>query len=84
VEPLEFHSVDLTTIPHVNGDLDWVNTPIPAPIPVFQTLPAVADYNPFNNQLAEALQQLSENLNKGISTKASPIKGPYSGHLQQF
>ena len=54
VEPLEFHGVDLTTIPHIDDDLDWVNAPIPVPTPVFQT-PPVADRDPVNNQLAEAL-----------------------------
>jgi len=33
---------------------DWVNAPIPVPTPVFQT-PPIADRNPVNNQLAEAL-----------------------------
>jgi len=56
VEPLEFHSVDPATIPHVDNDPDWVNTPIPTPTPMFQTSPPVADCNPVNNQLAEALQ----------------------------
>jgi len=54
VEPLEFHGVDPTTIPHIDDDLDWVNAPIPVPTPVFQT-PPVADRDPVNNQLAEAL-----------------------------
>ena len=44
VEPLEFHSVNPTTIPHIDNDLDWVDTPIP-----------IANHNPVNNQLAEAL-----------------------------
>jgi len=48
VEPLEFHGVDFSTIPHVDA-------PIPVPTPMFQTPPAVADCNPINNQLAEAL-----------------------------
>ena len=39
VEPLEFHSVDPATIPHVDNDPDWVNASIPAPTPVFQTSP---------------------------------------------
>jgi len=54
VEPLEFHSVDPFTVPHVDDNLDWVDAPIPVPTPVFQT-PSVADRNPINNQLAEAL-----------------------------
>ena len=54
MEPLEFYGVDPATIPYVDDDLDWVNTPIPVLTPVFQTLP-VADHNPINNQLAEAL-----------------------------
>jgi len=36
---------------------------------VFQTSPPVADCNPVNNQLAEALQQLSENLDRGSASK---------------
>jgi len=56
VEPLEVHGVDLTTIPHVHNDPDWVDAPIPVPIPVFQTSPPVTNCNPVNNQLAEALQ----------------------------
>jgi len=55
VEHLEFHSVNSSTIPYVNNDPDWVDAPIPVSIPVFQTLPPVADRNPVNNQLAEAL-----------------------------
>jgi len=55
VETLEFHNVDPATISHVDNDLDWVDAPIPAPTPVFQTLPPVANRNPINNQLAEAL-----------------------------
>jgi len=63
VNPSEFHNVDPITVPHVNDDPDWVDAPIPAPTPIFQTPSPVADHNPFNNQLAEALRQLSENLN---------------------
>jgi len=55
VEPLEFHSVNPTTIPHIDNDLDWVDTPIPIATPVFQTSPPIANHNPVNNQLAEAL-----------------------------
>jgi len=73
VEPSEFHSVDPSTVPHVNDDPDWVDTPIPVPTPVFQT-PSVADRNPINNQLAEALQQLSENLNRGSAPKPHQSK----------
>jgi len=74
VEPSKFHGVDPTTIPHVNNDLDWVNAPIPAPTPVFQTPPLVADRNLFNNQLAEALRQLLENLNRGSAPKPHQSK----------
>jgi len=70
VEPSEFHSVDPTTIPHVNDNPDWIDAPISVPTPVFQTLSPVADHNPVNNQLAEALQQLSENLNRGSAPKS--------------
>jgi len=69
VEPLEFHDIDPVTISHVNNDLNWVDTPISVPTPIFQTLPPVADHNLINNQLAEALQQLSENLNRGSAPK---------------
>jgi len=72
-EPSEFHRVDPTTIPHINDDPDWVDAPIPVPTPVFQT-PLVADHNPINNQLAEALQQLSENLNRGSAPKPHQSK----------
>ena len=74
VEPSEFHSVNPATIPHVNDDPDWVDAPIPVPTPVFQTPSAVADRNPINNQLAEALQQLSENLNRGSAPKPHQSK----------
>jgi len=40
---------------------------------VFQT-PPVTDRNPINNQLAEALQQLSENLNRGSAPKPHQLK----------
>jgi len=73
VEPSEFHRVDPTTIPHINNDLDWVNAPIPVPTPMFQTL-LVADCNSINNQLAEALRQLSENLNRGSAPKPHQSK----------
>jgi len=73
VEPLEFHGVDLSTIPHVDDDPDWVNAPIPVSTPVFQT-PPVAAHNPVNNQLAEALRQLSENLNRGSALKPHQLK----------
>jgi len=73
VELLEFHRVDPATIPHINDDLDWVNAPIPVPTPVFQT-PPVTDCNPINNQLAEALWQLSENLNRGSAPKPHQLK----------
>ena len=73
VEPLEFHRVDPTTIPHVDDDLDWVDAPIPVLTPVFQT-PPVADRNPINNQLAKALRQLSENLNRGSAPKPQQSK----------
>jgi len=49
VEPLEFHNVDPITISHVDNDPDWVDAPIPAPTPIFQNPPPVADQNPFNN-----------------------------------
>jgi len=55
VEPSEFHGVDSSTVPHVDNDLDWVDAPIPVLTPVFQTSPPVADCNPINNQVAEAL-----------------------------
>ena len=73
VEPSEFHGVDPTTIPHIDDDPDWVDAPIPVPTPVFQT-PPVADHNPVNNQLAEALRQLSENLNRGSAPKPHQSK----------
>jgi len=66
VEPSEFHGVDPSTVPQVDA-------PIPVPTPVFQT-PPVADRNPVNNQLAEALQQLSENLNRGSVPKPHQSK----------
>ena len=69
VDLLEFHSVDPMTIPHIDNDPDWVNAPIPVPIPVFQTPSPVVDYNPINNQLAKTLQQLLENLNRGSAPK---------------
>jgi len=69
VEPSEFHNVDPITIPHIDGNPDWVDALIPASTPVFQTSPPVVDRNPINNQLAEALQQLSENLNRGSAPK---------------
>ena len=72
-EPLEFHGVDPTTIPHIDNDPDWVNAPITVPTPVFQT-PSVADHNPINNQLAEALRQLLENLNRGSAPKPHQSK----------
>ena len=59
VDSLEFYDMDPITVPYIDNNPDWVDTPIPAPTPaltpVFQTLPPIADYNPFNNQLAEAL-----------------------------
>jgi len=73
VEPLEFHGMDPFTVPHVNNDPDWVDAPIPVPTPVFQTLP-VADRNPVNNQLAEALRQLLGNLNRGSAPKPHQSK----------
>ena len=73
VEPLEFHAVDPATILHVNDNLDWVDAPIPIPTPVFQT-PPVTDHNPVNNQLAKALWQLSENLNRGSAPKPHQSK----------
>ena len=65
--------MDPATIPHINDDLDWVDAPIPVPTPVFQT-PPVADRNPINNQLAEALRQLLENLNRGSAPKSHQLK----------
>jgi len=73
VEPLEFHGVDPSTVSHIDDDLDWVNASIPVPTPVFQT-PPVADRNPVNNQLAETLRQLSENLNRGSAPKPHQSK----------
>jgi len=60
--------VEPSTVPHVDDDPDWVDAPIPVPTPVFQT-PPVADRSPVNSQLAEALRQLSENLNRGSAPK---------------
>jgi len=74
VEPLEFHGVDLSTVPHVDNDLDWVNAPIPVSTPAFQISPPVADRNPVNSQLAEALRQLSENLNRGLTPRPHQSK----------
>ena len=73
VEPSEFHGVDPSTVPHVDDNLDWVDAPNPVSTPVFQT-PLVADHNPISNQLAEALRQLSENLNKGSAPKLHQLK----------
>ena len=69
VEPSEFHGVDPATILYINNNLDWVNAPIPAFTPVFWTSPPVAGCNPVNNQLAKALWQLLENLNRGSAPK---------------
>ena len=73
VEPLEFHGVDPATISYIDDDPDWVDAPIPVSTPAFQT-PPVADRNPINNQLAEALQQISENLNRGSAPKPHQSK----------
>ena len=73
MESSEFHGVDLVIIPHIDDDLDWVDTSIPVPTPVFQT-PPIADRNPINNQLAEALWQLSKNLNRGSAPKLHQLK----------
>jgi len=73
VEPSEFHSVDPSTVSHVDDDPDWVDASIPVPTPVFQTSP-VADCSPVNNQLAEALRQLLENLNRGSAPKPHQSK----------
>jgi len=73
VESSEFHGVDPSTIPHVDDDPDWVDTPNPVPTPVFQT-PFVSDRNPVSNQLAEALRQLLENLNRGSAPKPHQSK----------
>jgi len=73
VEPSEFHGVDPSTVPHVDDDPDWVDALIPVSTPVFQT-PPVADCSPVNNQLAKALRQLSENLNRGSAPKPHQLK----------
>jgi len=73
VEPSEFHGVDPSTVPHVNDDPDWVDAPNPVPTPVFQT-PLVADHNPVSNQLAKALWQILENLNRGSALKLHQSK----------
>jgi len=73
VEPLEFHGVDPATIPHIDDDPDWVDAPIPVPTPAFLT-PPVADRNPINNQLAEALRQISENLIPDTFNGSDPHK----------
>jgi len=68
VEPSEFHGVDPSTVAHVDA-------PIPVPTPVFQTpTPPIADRSPVNNQLAEALRQLSDNLNRGSAPKPHQSK----------
>jgi len=77
VEPSEFHGVDPATIPYIDDDPDWVDAPIPVPTPAFQT-PPVADHNPINNQLAEALRQISENLNRGSVPKLHQSKARIS------
>ena len=73
VESLEFHGVDPSTVPHVDDNPGWVDAPNPVPTPVFRT-PLVADCNPVSNQLAEALRQLLENLNKGLAPKPHQSK----------
>jgi len=65
--------VDPATIPYIDDDPDWVDASIPVPIPAFQT-PPVADRNSINNQLAETLQQISENLNRGSAPKPHQSK----------
>jgi len=74
VESSEFHGVDPFTVSHIDNNLDWVEAPIPVPTPVFQTPSAVVDCNSINNQLAEALQQISENLNRGSALKLHQSK----------
>jgi len=73
-ELLEFHDVDSVTIPHVDDNPDWVDAPIPVSTPIFQTSSPVTDCNPINNQLAEALWQLSEKLNRGSAPKPYQLK----------
>ena len=65
--------VEPSTVPYVDDNPDWVDAPIPVPTPVFQTSP-VANCNPVNNQLAEALRQLLENLNRGSALKPHQLK----------
>jgi len=74
VEPLEFHNVDPSTVSYDDDDLDWVDAPIPVLTPVFQTPSAVTDHNSINNQLAEALRQILENLNRGSAPKPHQLK----------
>ena len=69
--------MDPATIPYIDDDPDWVDAPIPVPTPAFQT-PPVADHNPINNQLAEALRQISENLNRGSVPKLHQSKARIS------
>ena len=65
--------MDPATIPHIDDDPDWVDAPIPVPTPAFLT-PPVADRNPINNQLAEALRQISENLIPDTFNGSDPHK----------
>ena len=65
--------MDPAIIFHIDDDPDWVDAPILIPTPVFQT-PSVADRNSINNQLAKALQQLLENLNRGSAPKPHQSK----------
>jgi len=74
VEPLEFHNVDPVTIPYVDDNPEWIDVPIPVSTSVFQAPPLVSDRNSVNNQLAEALQQLLENLNRGLAPKPHQLK----------
>jgi len=68
------HGVDPSTVPHVDDDPDWVDAPIPILTPAFWTSPPVADHNPINNQLAKALRQLLDNLNRGSAPKTHQSK----------
>jgi len=79
VEPLEFHSVDPSTVPYVDDNLDWVDALIPVPTPVFQTPSVVTDHNPINNQLVEALRQFLENFNRGSVPKPHQSKAHWWG-----
>jgi len=64
--------MDPASVLHADNDLEWVDAPTPAPVSFHTPVPSTITNHNINDQLANVLLQISENLNHRSSELPKP------------